>query len=128
MKDNIYRFYKYNNNPNGSDYCFCQRPVDSNMSLCCFFENGEICGFMSETLVPGHSEIKEIDMNKFMYDFVRPIIKENMELKEIIKKKDEEIDELREKLTGYAFRYIEGVNIFSEKEVDEMIKKMKEGR
>ena len=65
MKDNIYRFYKYNNNPNGSDYCFCQRPVDSNMSLCCFFENGEICGFMSETLVPGHSEIKEIDMNEF---------------------------------------------------------------
>lgn len=98
MKDNIYRFYKYNNNPNGSDYCFCQRPCDSNMSLHCFFENGEICGFMSETLVPGHSEIKEIDMNEFMYDFVRPIIKENMDLKEIIKKKDEEIDELIKKI------------------------------
>ena len=84
MKDKKYKFYKYENNPEGSDYCFCQRPCDSNMSLRCFLENGEILGFMSETLVYKHPEIKEIDMNEFMHDFIKPLIKENQQLKEDI--------------------------------------------
>lgn len=79
-----YKFYKYENNPEGSDYCFCQRPIDSNMSLQCFLENGEILGFMSETLVYKYQEIKEIDMNEFMYDFVRPLIKANYDLKQAL--------------------------------------------
>lgn len=54
-----YKFYKYENNPCGSDYCFCERPCDSNMNLKCFFENGEICGFMSETLVSNHITLKK---------------------------------------------------------------------
>lgn len=77
-----YKFYKYDNNPDGSDYCFCQRPCDSNMSLHCFLDNGEILGFMSESLVYKHPEIKEIDMNEFMHDFIKPLIKENQQLKE----------------------------------------------
>lgn len=81
-----YKFYKYENNKEGSDYCFCQRPVDSNMSLRCFLENGEILGFMSETLVYRHPEIKEIDMNEFMHKFVKPIIKENINLKQALNK------------------------------------------
>lgn len=82
--DKEYKFYKYENNKEGSDYCFCQRPVDSNMSLQCFLENGEILGFMSETLVYRHPEIKEIDMNEFMHKFVKPIIKENYNLKQAL--------------------------------------------
>ena len=82
MKDKKYKFYKYENNPEGSDYCFCQRPCDSNMSLHCFLDNGEILGFMSESLVYKHPEIKEIDMNEFMHDFIKPLIKENQQLKE----------------------------------------------
>ena len=79
-----YTFYKYENNPNGSEYCFCQRPCDSNMSLRCFLKNGEILGFMSESLVYKHPEIKEIDLDDFIYDFVKPLIKENQQLKERI--------------------------------------------
>ena len=80
MKDKelkYYKFYKYEKNPNGSDYCFCQRPCDSNMSLDCFLENGEI---------------KEIDMNEFMHDFVKPLIKEKHELIKYLK---EEINECK---------------------------------
>lgn len=79
-----YKFYKCENNKEGSDYCFCQRPVDSNVSLRCFLENGEILGFMSESLVFKHPEIKEIDMNEFMYHFVRPQIKETNDLKQAL--------------------------------------------
>ena len=82
MKDKKYKFYKYENNPEGSDYCFCQRPCDSNMSLHCFLDNGEILGFMSESLVYKHPEIKEIDMNEFVHDFIKPLIKENQQLKD----------------------------------------------
>lgn len=95
MKDKelkYYKFYKYEKNPNGSDYCFCQRPCDSNMSLDCFLENGEILGFMSEILVYEHKEIKEIDMNEFMHDFVKPLIKEKHELIKYLK---EEINECK---------------------------------
>ena len=95
MKDKelkYYKFYKYEKNPNGSDYCFCQRPCDSNMSLDCFLENGEILGFMSESLVYEHKEIKEIDMNEFMHDFVKPLIKEKHELIKYLK---EEINECK---------------------------------
>ena len=90
MKDKKYKFYKYENNPEGSDYCFCQRPCDSNMSLHCFLDNGEILGFMSESLVYKHPEIKEIDMNEFMHDFIKPLIKENQQLKEKLEESEKE--------------------------------------
>lgn len=89
-----YKFYKYDNNPNGSDYCFCQRPVDSNMSLCCFLENGEIYGFMSETLVYKYPNIKEIDMNDFMFYFVKPLLKENQQLKQQLQQRDNILKDL----------------------------------
>ena len=95
-----YKFYKYDNNPKGSDYCFCQRPCDSNMSLHCFLDNGEILGFMSESLVYKHPEIKEIDMNEFMHGFIKPLIKENQQLKEQLEASErarkEAIDEIKE--------------------------------
>lgn len=75
-----YKFYKYENNPNGSDYCFCERPCDSNMSLKYFFENGEICGFMSETLVSNY-DIEEVSLNVFAHDFIKPLINTNFKNK-----------------------------------------------
>ena len=91
-EEKYYKFYKYQNNPYGSDYCFCQRPCESNMSLNCFLENGEILGFMSESLVFEKPQITEIDMNEFMFDFVRPLIKENKELHNKIDKTVEYIE------------------------------------
>lgn len=90
-----YKFYKYENNPDGSDYCFCERPCDSNMNLKCFFENGEICGFMSETLVSNHDNIEEISLNEFAHDFIKPLINANFQnknqQKEFIKYLEDEI-------------------------------------
>lgn len=76
-----YKFYKYENNPYGSDHCFCERPCDSNMSLKCFFENGEIFGFMSESLVGNHDIIEEISLNEFAHDFIKPLINANFQNK-----------------------------------------------
>lgn len=94
-----YKFYKYENNPNGSDYCFCQRPSNNIMSLRCFCKNGEILGFMSEAVVYKYNNIKEVDMIDFMYNFVRPIIKENQKYKEVIGNIDEYLYEAWE--NGY---------------------------
>lgn len=85
-KRKYYKFYKYENNPNGSDYCFCERPCDSNMSLNCFLENGEICGFMSESLVDNHDNIEEISLNEFAHDFIKPLINANFQNKNQQKK------------------------------------------
>lgn len=94
-----YKFYKYENNPDGSDYCFCERPCDSNMNLKCFFENGEICGFMSETLVSNHDNIEEISLNEFAHDFIKPLINANFQnknqQKDFIKYLEDEIKELQ---------------------------------
>ena len=96
-KRKYYKFYKYKNNPNGSDYCFCERPCDSNMSLKCFFENGEICGFMSETLVVNHDNIEEISLNEFAHDFIKPLINANFQnknqQKEFIKYLEDMLDD-----------------------------------
>lgn len=80
-KRKYYKFYKYENNSNGSNYCFCERSCDSNMSLNCFLENGEICGFMSESLVDNHDNIEEISLNEFAHDFIKPLINANFQNK-----------------------------------------------
>lgn len=105
MKDKKYKFYKYENNPEGSDYCFCQRPCDSNMSLHCFLDNGEILGFMSESLVSAYDNIKEITMSDFMFEFVKPLIKENYIMRtqqqEFIEWLEKEIEAIENKLNRY---------------------------
>ena len=106
-----YKFYKYENNPYGSDHCFCERPCDSNMSLNCFFENGEICGFMSETLVSSHAKIEEISLNEFAHDFIKPLINANFQnknqQKEFIKYLEDEKDRL---IKGTSHYYIDSFN------------------
>lgn len=82
-KEKEYTFYidDRNDGKKQSKFVFCQRPCDSNMSLRCFTENGEILGYMSESLAK-EKGLKEIDLNTFLYYFVRPIIKENFDLKQ----------------------------------------------
>lgn len=96
-KKKYYKFYKYENNSNVSDYCFCERPCDSNMSLNCFLENGEICGFMSESLVDNHDNIEEISLNEFAHDFIKPLINANFQnknqQKEFIKYLEDMLDD-----------------------------------
>lgn len=113
MKDKKYKFYKYENNPEGSDYCFCQRPCDSNMSLHCFLDNGEILGFMSESLVYKHPEIKEIDMNEFMHDFIKPLIKENQQLKEQL----ERSEKARKEAIEYCYIINNSDYVYSQDEI-----------
>lgn len=112
-----YKFYKYENNPCGSDYCFCERPCDSNMNLKCFFENGEICGFMSETLVSNHDNIEEISLNEFAHDFIRPLINANFQNKNqqkaFIKYLEDEIEDC-ELTSNLIFNHNKEMKIYKE--------------
>lgn len=60
-------------------YNWCQRPHEDNMSLHRFVSNGEIEGYMSESLAKNFGLI-QIDLNEFIFRFVQPIIKENISL------------------------------------------------
>lgn len=67
-------------------YNWCQRPCSSNMSLCRFVLNGEIGGHMSESLAE-HYGLIQVDLNEFIHKFVKPLVKENIRLKDIIENK-----------------------------------------
>lgn len=62
-------------------YNWCQRPDSTNMSLTRFTENGEIEGYMSESLAE-HYGLKKVDLNEFIHKFVKPLVKYKLELKE----------------------------------------------
>ncbi len=61
-------------------YNWCQRPCGSNMSLNRFITNGEIEGYMSESLAENFGLV-QVDLNEFIHKFVKLIIKENLLLK-----------------------------------------------
>lgn len=80
MQNRTIKFYHDPNNKtrNLSEYVFCIRPCDDNMSLKAFMPNGEICGYASEgydSWVEGVEPIKEIDPAEFIFHFVQPAIK-----------------------------------------------------
>ena len=82
QQEKTYTFYKDNSEEKIlQKYNWCQRPCDTNMSLCRFVINGEVEGFMSESLVSHFDYIEQIDLNEFIHHFVKPLIKENIELK-----------------------------------------------
>lgn len=60
-------------------YSFCQRPDSTNMSLRRFTKNGEIEGYMSESLAEEFGLV-QVDLNEFIHKFVKVIIKENLQL------------------------------------------------
>lgn len=74
-------------------YNWCQRPDSSNMSLRRFVENGEIEGYMSESLAKHHGLI-QVDLNEFIWKFVQQIVKENIELKSDKQKLIEKLEEI----------------------------------
>lgn len=65
-------------------YNWCQRPCNTNMSLERFCINGEIEGWMSESLAEKRGLI-QVDLNEFIWKFVQPLVKENIYLREKIK-------------------------------------------
>jgi len=104
QQEKTYTFYKDNSKEKMlQKYNWCQRPCDTNMSLCRFTINGEVEGYMSESLVSHFKHIdyiKQIDLNEFIHQFVKPLIKENIE-------QQKEIEELK-KHFKMATRIIEG--------------------
>lgn len=62
-------------------YNWCQRPDSTNMSLHRFIRNGEIEGYMSESLAEHHGLV-QVDLNEFIHKFVKPLVKANIYLSE----------------------------------------------
>ena len=86
QQEKTYTFFRNDGQENLlKKYSWCQRPCNSNMSLCYFEINGEVCGYMSESLAEEHG-LTKIDLNEFIDKFVKVIIKENLHLKEILEK------------------------------------------
>ncbi len=85
QKEKTYTFFKDNAKNNIQKYNWCQRPCDTNMSLCRFGINGEVEGYMSESLVQNFNNLEQIDLVEFIHHFIKPLIKENIELKESLK-------------------------------------------
>ena len=62
-------------------YSWCQRPDSTNMSLKRFTENGEVEGYMSESLAE-HYGLQKVDLNEFIHKFVKPLVKYKLGLEE----------------------------------------------
>lgn len=81
QKEKTYTFFRDNSANNLLyKYNWCQRPCDTNMSLCHFEKNATVSGWMSESLAERHG-LEQISLNEFIYYLVTPLIKENIELK-----------------------------------------------
>ncbi len=111
-------------------YNFCQRPEDTNMSLRRFTENGEIEGYMSESLAEEFGLVK-VDLNEFIHKFVQPVIKDNLELKKErknSKEKEEILNKMKRKYKIALFLVIRNSQIIqkgkklkkTEKEINKM--------
>lgn len=72
-------------------YNFCQRPDSTNMSLKRFTKNGEIEGWMSESLAEQFG-LLQVDLNEFIHKFVKSIIKMNIQLETNNKKLIEKLN------------------------------------
>lgn len=84
QQEKTYTFFKDNSQENLlQKYNWCQRPDDTTMSLCNFTNNGEVQGWMSESLAE-HYGLEQITLNNFIHHFVKPLIKENIFLTEMI--------------------------------------------
>lgn len=83
-------------------YNWCQRPCGSNMSLDRFVRNGEIEGYMSESLAE-HFRLVQVDLNEFIHKFVKVMVKENLQLKSDSQKLIEKLEEMRNNLEKDGF-------------------------
>ena len=90
QKEKTYTFFRDDKKEDLlTKYNWCQRPCSSNMSLCRFVSNGEIEGYMSESLAERFGLI-QVDLNEFIHKFVKPLVKENLSLKDLLKKEGKE--------------------------------------
>lgn len=81
QQERTYTFFRDNSANNLLyKYNWCQRPCDTNMSLCHFEKNATVSGWMSESLAERHG-LEQITLNEFIYYLVTPLIKENIEFK-----------------------------------------------
>ena len=64
-------------------YSWCQRPDSTNMSLKRFTENGEVEGYMSESLAE-HYDLQKVTLNEFIHQFVKPLVKYKLGMEEEI--------------------------------------------
>lgn len=81
QQEKYYTFFKDNDSKNFLEkYNWCQRPCDTNMSLKRFNKNADVCCWMSESLAEQNG-LEKIDLEEFIFSFVQPILKENINLK-----------------------------------------------
>lgn len=81
QQNKTFTFFRDDTKNNIQKYCWCQRPCNINMSLHRFLKNGTIEAFMSESLAKSQGLI-QVDLEEFIWKFVRPIIEENIQEKE----------------------------------------------
>lgn len=81
QKEKTYTFFKDNSTDNFMyKYNWCQRPIDTTMSLRHFESNATVSCWMSESLAE-EKGLEQITLDDFIYQFVKPIIEENIKLK-----------------------------------------------
>lgn len=124
QQSKTYTFFKDNTKNDIQKYCWCQRPCDINMSLHRFVKNGTIEAFMSESLAKERGLI-QIDLNEFMWKFVKPLIEENIEIKKEIKQEKEKNKYLGDREEYLERRRTEIINVFQNEVTETTIPKNK---
>lgn len=82
QEEKTYTFFRDDEQSNKlKKYSWCQRPDGTNLSLKRFTENGEIEGYMSESLAE-HYRLQKVDLNEFIHKFVKPLVKHKLGLEE----------------------------------------------
>ena len=85
QEEKTYTFFKDDEQKNElKKYNWCQRPDDTTMSLKRFTENGEIEGYMSESLAAEHYGLQKVDLNEFIHKLIKPLVKYRLGTKEEI--------------------------------------------
>ena len=82
QEEKTYTFFRDDEQSNElRKYSWCQRPEETNMSLRRFTENGEIEGYMSESLAE-HYGLKKVTLNEFIHKFIKPLVKYKLGIEE----------------------------------------------
>lgn len=80
QEEKTYTFFRDNEQKDElRKYSWCQRPDSTNMSLKRFTENGEVEGYMSESLAE-HYGLQKVELNEFIHKFVKPLVKDKLGL------------------------------------------------
>lgn len=82
QEEKTYTFFRDDEQSNElRKYSWCQRPEKTTMSLRRFTENGEIEGYMSESLAE-HYGLKKVTLNEFIHKFIKPLVKYKLGIEE----------------------------------------------